>query len=154
MKNIFLILTILIVFTTNCKAQQANTSSIENLFLEQISNYPQEKIHVQTDRNMYMAGEVIWFRVHLVDALLLKQANASRYVYVELINPLENIVQRVKLIPDSTGCFYGHIQLNEALEEGNYSLRAYTRYMQNQGEDYFFCKSLYVTNPMAETILS
>lgn len=154
MKNISIILTILIIFATNSKAQQANTSSIENLFLEQISNYPQEKIHVQTDRNMYMAGEVIWFRVHLVDALLLKQANASRYVYVELINPLENIVQRVKLIPDSTGCFYGHIQLNEALEEGNYSLRAYTRYMQNQGEDYFFCKSLHVTNPMAETILS
>lgn len=76
------------------QAQEVSNDSIQNLFLEQISIYPQEKIYVQTDKSSYVSGETIWLRVHLVDALLLKQANASRYVYVELINPLANVVSR------------------------------------------------------------
>jgi hypothetical protein len=83
----------------------------------------------------------------LVDALLHKQANASRYVYMELINSDEHIVQRVKIRPDSIGCFHGHLPLDEELPEGWYVLRTYTRYMQNQGEDYFFRKAVYITNP-------
>ncbi|MGL5272549.1 MAG: MG2 domain-containing protein, partial [Phocaeicola sp.] len=121
---------------------------IESTFLKQLSLYPQEKIHVQTDRNVYTAGETIWFRAHLVDALLLKQANASRYIYLDLINPLDDIIQTIKIRPDDSGCFYGHFLLDEDLAEGSYSLRAYTRFMQNQGDDYFFYKSIYVTDPM------
>ena len=62
--------------------QSVPTDTLENLFREQLSNFPQEKIHLQTDRGIYMSGETLWFRAHLVDALMLKQANASRYVYV------------------------------------------------------------------------
>lgn len=65
-------------------------------FLQQMSHFPQEKLYLQTDRGIYMSGETLWFRAHLVDALMLKQANASRYVYVELVNPLGNLVERVK----------------------------------------------------------
>jgi hypothetical protein len=150
MKYIYIILSIGLLFCSNVKAQEIDTTSIENLFLEQLSFYPQEKIYVHTDRNVYLSGETIWFRAHIVDALFLKQANASRYIYIELINPLNDIVQRIKLKPDSTGCFYGNILLDEDLAEGNYLLRAYTRFMQNQGNDYFFHKSVYVTDPMAE----
>jgi hypothetical protein len=143
-------LCLLFICLQSVKSQEADTSSIENLFLEQLSLYPQEKIYVQTDRNTYLSGETIWFRAHLVDALLLKQANASRYVYTELINSYSDIVQRVKIRPDSAGCFHGHIRLEEELTEGWYTLRAYTRFMQNQGEDYFFRKAVYVSNPALE----
>ncbi|MBK5261680.1 MAG: hypothetical protein JJE17_03780 [Peptostreptococcaceae bacterium] len=129
-----------------------SNDSIQNLFLEQISLYPQEKIYVQTDKSSYISGETIWLRVHLVDALLLKQANASRYVYVELINPHSDIVSRVMLRSDSLGCFYGNVKLGETLPEGNYTLRSYTRYMQNLGEDYFFRKSVYVMDPLSADI--
>ena len=145
MKNLYLQLCFLLIVCNGIKAQKVDTTSIENLFLEQISNYPQEKIYVQTDRGTYVSGDTVWFRIHLVDALLLRQANASRYVYLELINPVDKLIERVKIRPDSTGCFYGQIQLNEELEEGNYSLRAYTRFMQNQGEEYFFRKTISVS---------
>lgn len=132
--------------------QSVPTDTLENLFREQLSNFPQEKIYLQTDRGIYMSGETLWFRAHLVDALMLKQANASRYVYVELVNPLGNLVERVKIRPDSLGCFYGHIPLGEDLPEGNYSLRAYTWFMQNIGEEYFPHKLIYISDPVSEAI--
>lgn len=146
MKTITLFLCIFFLFSADIQAQEVSNDSIQNLFLEQISLYPQEKIYVHTDKSSYISGETIWLRVHLVDALLLKQANASRYVYVELINPLADVVNRVMLHADSMGYFYGNVSLDETLPEGNYTLRAYTRFMQNQGEDYFFRKSVYVIN--------
>ena len=146
------VLFVMFVFGPNLKAQEPGENPIMKLFLDQISFFPQEKIYVQTDRSMYLPGETIWFRVHLVDAVFLKQANASRYVYVELTNPTNHLVERVKLRPDSTGCFYGQIQLDDELGEGDYVLRAYTRFMQNIGEDYFFTKQVYISNPISEKV--
>lgn len=146
------VLFVMFAFGANLKAQEPGENPIMKLFLDQISFFPQEKIYVQTDRSMYLPGETIWFRVHLVDAVFLKQANASRYVYVELTNPTNHLVERVKLRPDSTGCFYGQIQLDDELGEGDYVLRAYTRFMQNVGEDYFFTKQVYITNPISEKV--
>lgn len=141
------ILFLLLLLNNSVQSQQtAHTPSVEELFLEQISLYPQEKIYLQTDRSTYIPGDIIWFRAHLVDALLLKQANASRYVYIELIDPAEQVVQRVKLRPDSIGCFHGQVQLDEDLAEGDYTLRTYTRFMQKQGEAYFFNTPVRIVN--------
>lgn len=126
------------VFAQKSFTAETDSMSIGNLFLRQISVFPQEKIYIQTDKSAYVVGDTLWMRIHLVDALFLKQANASRYVYVELLNPLANVIERVMIRPDSLGYFYGHIPVDEDLPEGDYSLRAYTRFMQNLGEDYFF----------------
>jgi len=148
----FIMFLFLFALGTILKAQDSVENPLKKLFLDQISFFPQEKIYVQTDRSMYLPGETIWFRVHLVDAVFLKQANASRYVYVELTNPTSQLVERVKLRPDSTGCFYGQIQLENELGEGDYVLRAYTCFMQNVGEDYFFTKQVYISNPVSEKV--
>ncbi|WP_148226454.1 TonB-dependent receptor plug domain-containing protein [Paludibacter propionicigenes] len=151
LRSIILLFTLL-AFGAILKAQDSIDNPVKKLFYDQISLFPQEKIYVQTDKSEYLTGETIWFRAHLVDAVFLKQANASRYVYVELVNPMNHLVQRVKLRPDSTGCFYGNIETEQELGEGNYLLRAYTRVMQNIGEDYFFTKAIYIANPISERV--
>ena len=42
--------------------------------------------------------------------------------------------------------FYGHVPITEVIPEGNYTLRAYTRYMENLGGDYFFKKNIRIGN--------
>lgn len=150
--RLVLVLLALFAFGTILPAQETEENPIKKLFFDQLSLFPQEKIYVQTDRSSYLPGDTIWMRVHLVDAIFLKQANASRYAYVELINPAKGLVERVKLRPDSTGCFYGQIPLDGELGEGDYLLRAYTRFMENVGEDYFFTKQIYISNPVSEKI--
>jgi len=42
--------------------------------------------------------------------------------------------------------FYGNLPLTEYVPTGNYTLRAYTRYMENLGDDYFFKKNIRIEN--------
>jgi len=52
----------------------------KNPFLEQIRNFPQEKIHVTTDRDAYIAGDTVWLRAHCVDARRSPLTRAARLV--------------------------------------------------------------------------
>ncbi|MDR3227214.1 MAG: TonB-dependent receptor plug domain-containing protein [Prevotellaceae bacterium] len=144
------IICIIILFAYSGFGQQNgfNTDTINNHFLNQLSIAQQEKIHVHTDRSLYIQGEQIWFKIYLVDDVLHRAKFNSRYVYVELVNQQKNVAARVK-IRANNNMFYGNIDLPSNLTEGNYTLRAYTQHMQNLGEDYFFAKNIKVISPLS-----
>jgi len=121
--------------------------SIDNHFNTQISVFPQEKVYLQTDKPYYITGEKIFFRAFLLDASSNLQDTLSRYVYVELINPVDSVAQRIKIRKDSMNMFYGAIPLPEDLPQGTYTIRAYTQYMLNQGENSFFSKQVRIGDP-------
>ena len=110
---------------------------IEANLVTQLGVFPQEKIHLHTDRDYYVPGERIWLKAYVVDALTHLFPTYSRYVYIELINSGDSLISRVMLRPEND-MFYGHIFLSEIMPEGNYTLRAYTLYMENLGDGYFF----------------
>lgn len=120
---------------------------INNNIKEQLRLYPQEKIYLQNDRSSYICGETIWFRIYLLDALTHAPTHTSRYIYVELINEQSTVVSRVKIKPDENNLYHGYLKTPEDLPEGNYRLRTYTRYMVNQGDDYFYSKSIKIYEP-------
>ena len=103
--------------------------------------YPQEKLHVVTDRDLYIGGDTVWFRVFVVDAATHRQTAMSKYAYVELHNPFGEVQYRVKTI-ERDGVYTGYIPVDEDIYEGDYTLAAYTMYSENQGKDYFFRKPL------------
>lgn len=104
--------------------------------------YPQEKVYVMTDRGAYFGGDTVRFRAFLVDAASNRQkTDGSKFVYVELNDPFGQVAERVKVLRTDKG-FAGYIPLNREMADGIYTLTAYTVYMQNQGCDYFFRKSL------------
>lgn len=136
-------------------AQELPTVSADQItqnFYKQISMFPQEKIHMHTDKPNYVLGEKIWFRLFVVNAMSNFPESASRYVYTELVNPLDEVVQRVKIKPDADTLYYGHLTLADTLPSGAYTIRAYTGFMKNPGEDYFFRKAIQVGNPLAKSI--
>lgn len=109
--------------------------------------FPQEKMYVQTDKPYYISGEKIFFRAYLLDTSLHHPVYLSRYIYVELIKQeSDSACVRVQIRPKDN-VFSGHIQLPEDLAQGHYRLRAYTRYMTNLDEDFFFTRSIYIANP-------
>ena len=95
---------------------------------------------------MYAPGEKIWFKIYVVDAFTHQSPTDSRYAYVELINSSDSLIQRVMVELDDNGLFHGNVFISRFLPEGDYTLRAYTRYMENQGEDYFFKKNIRIYN--------
>ena len=115
--------------------------SIFQYFEQQLSMFPQEKIHLHTDRDLYVPGEKIWFKAYIADAASHLNTTNSHYVYVELISPADTLVNRVMILQEE-GMFHGYMPIAETVPEGDYTLRAYTRYMENLGDDYFFKKNI------------
>ena len=112
-----------------------------NPFQTQIERYPQEKLHVTTDKEDYILGDTIWLRVHSVDAATHRPVGASRYVYVELRTPDGDLQRRIKLL-NRDAVYSGYFPTQGLEREGDYTLTAYTMYMRNQGPDYFFKKQI------------
>ena len=134
-------------------ATAENTFDINDIaqyFDTQMDIFPQEKIHLHTDRNFYVPGERIFFRAYVADADTHQPSKQNRYVYVELINSNDSLVDRVMIRPADerigNGLFHGYLFLSEIIPEGNYTLRAYTKYMENLGDDYFFKKNIRIGN--------
>ena len=116
--------------------------AVQDSILKQLTSSPQEKIHLHTDRTIYIPGEKIWFKAYLVDAFTHQAPTYSQYVYAELIDASDLLVHRVMVTNDDNGLFHGFISLSGKTPAGDYTLRAYTRYMENLGDDYFFKKNI------------
>ena len=128
-----------------------------NKILAQIEKYriqyPQEKIHLHLDKPYYAIGDKIWFKAYVVNAEKNELSNLSKIIYVELINDKDSIKQSLK-IPLEMGLAWGDFILTDSLREGNYRVRAYTNWMRNFGEEYFFDKTISIGNSISNTVLT
>ena len=106
-------------------------------------NFPQEKLHITTDKSRYMAGDTIWLRAFVVNAATHEPVDASKYCYVELLNPFDSLESRIK-IKERNGVMQGYLALSPQLAEGSYTLAGYTLFMQSLDEGYYFKKRIEV----------
>jgi hypothetical protein len=111
------------------------------------SKMPVEKLYIQTDKPYYAVGDTIWFKAYLCNASLSYSPLSSR-LYVELLNDSGRVVQRMAA-PMALGISWGDIDLS-SFREGSYTLRAYTNWMRNFNNDYFFQKAFYIGNPQKQ----
>ena len=128
----------MLVMAWSCWIQAQDIQAIADRIDEQRYEFPQEKIHVMTDRGCYLAGDTIWLRAWVVDASSHRQVDASKFVYVELVAPDDSVCCRVKIHQSTDGVFDGYLPLDMELPEGRYQLNAYTMFMQSVGADYFY----------------
>ena len=143
----FIFIFIGLLYAVSVTPQQSfDVADVHANMTTQIESFPQEKIHLHTDRDSYVPGETIWFKAYLTDAATHLIPTNSRYLYAELIDSRDSLVNSVMLRP-ANGLFYGHLVLSEIVPEGIYTLRAYTRYMENMGDDYFFKKNIRIISP-------
>jgi hypothetical protein len=114
------------------------------------SRNPQEKLYLHFDRPYYAAGENLWFKAYLVDGTYHRMdSSVSKVIYVELLNSSNKILDR-KALYAPAGSSYGDFQLADTLSEGNYLVRAYTNYMKNYREEFFFQKEISILNALVK----
>ena len=105
-----------------------------------------EKLYVCTDRDIYIAGEMVWLKVYKLNRLTSTPYDLSKVVYFELLDSSDNPVNQVKILVNGTSGSAG-FRLSDTLSSGNYLVRAYTKWMLNYSEDMFFYKTLTIINP-------
>lgn len=104
--------------------------------------YSLEKLFVHTDKSYYSPGDTLWFKTYLSGIDNRNGLVRSGVLYLEILSPEETLVKRIS-IPLILGIGWGQFILQpEIFTEGNYTLRAYTNWMQNFGEEGFFTKAI------------
>jgi hypothetical protein len=108
-----------------------------------------EKIYLQLDGKVYTTDKTIWFKSIVVNADDHAPTKLSGVLYVELIGPDEKIIEK-KVIKLENGIGDGFFDLNQNYPEGLYLIRAYTKWDENFGTDFFFKEYIQVFVPSAK----
>ena len=120
--------------------QSINISQIQ----QSIADYSQwEKVYLHTDRAYYTAGGDIFFKVYVTDEKLAQNTSKSKVIYVDLVSPNHKIIE-TKIIGVEQGSGKGDFKINSTFKSGHYTIRAYTNFMRNFEDAFFFRKPIYI----------
>ena len=129
------------------EAQQVN-SEVKKLvpFIQALQdfsdNIPHEKVYLHFDNTSYYQGDNIWFKCYVVTSEQYQMSGLSKTLYVELLNPGGEIVDK-RILKIENGQCHGEFTLNHlTFYSGFYEVRAFTKYMLNFGEDVIFSRLL------------
>lgn len=110
-----------------------------------------EKIYLQTDRDVYITGEDIWFRADYYMLGNNTGNDLSKSLYIELITPLGESVARQKY-EVINGLATGKYPVPEGLLTATYMLRAYTQFQRNYPQEHFTTNLITIINPSVPLI--
>jgi len=122
-----------------------NNGPIDQEIVERLVNYswtlPQEKVYLHTDKSDYFPGEDIWYKAYLMMGPNHVPDSITGLLYVEFINSNGTIINRQSLDMNA-GLGWGDFNIPPASSPGKYILKAYTRYMMNFDQAFYFRKAI------------
>jgi hypothetical protein len=137
MKRLTYIFFVLSQFIINAQFISAQTEKVP------VSLY--ERMIIDTDREVYIAGEKVHFKLSLFQDQSFKYSGLSKYAYVILVNESgRNLLSfQVSL---SDGIYYSDFLLPDTLITGGYRLIAFTNWMRNFNPENYGLRNLIVVN--------
>ena len=123
--------------------------SFDSILHKLDSEYPQEKLYVQFDKNFYSPGETVWFKAYLFAAQ--GPSLISKTIYAELLDDQGKVLQR-KTAPVILSGAAAAFDLPTTLHSSIVYVRAYTRWMLNFDSSFLFVKALPIVTARKENI--
>jgi len=154
LKHIASISFLLILLTgKNASAQTGVNDDLVSRLRDYCTRIPYEEMYIHTDRDVYVAGEELWFTSYLFDRQTGKTSPGSSIAYFELLNPYNvPVIQKRLLISD--GICPGSTHLPDTLTPGIYTCRIYTNWMKNFLPGNAFTKNIAIVNPFRSSIFT
>ena len=117
----------------------------------QIAMPTAERLQVFTDRELYIAGEEVFFTAYSISNDLPQ--DISLILYAEIISPEGKRTSGGKFLIENKMA-HGSLLIPRDNITGNYYLRVYTKYMRNIGPwSYAYC-GIRIVNPYREDIIT
>lgn len=124
---------------------QQNLNDIQAAFHTYSNSSLTEKIFAHTDKNFYLAGEIVWFKLYVVNGDDNKLIDLSKVAYVEILDKDQRSVLQGKIsLENGTG--NGSLYIPLSFNSGVYKLRAYTNWMKNFDAAYYYEKPITIVN--------
>jgi len=105
-----------------------------------------EKIYLHVDREFYAPGDLIWLKVYQVNGYTHQLNSNYRNIFVELVSENGRIVDDLLLF-SINGQASGELK-TDTLSSGIYTIRAYTKYLENFGEEALFHKKIWISKSL------
>jgi TonB-dependent SusC/RagA subfamily outer membrane receptor len=105
--------------------------------------FPPEKAYLHLDKPYYTTGDTLWFKAYLVEGSLHRADSASAVLYVDLVNNKNGKNVALKRVMLNGGVGHGSFTLDQSIPGGSFTIRAYTNWMRNFPETFFFKKDIY-----------
>jgi hypothetical protein len=136
-------------FAIKLQAQQFTISQIKEAYTKRLDNTPKEFTYIHTDREIYIAGEELLFKVYLISYPFIDTNAISKVCYVYLCNAAGKIVQtQVLKVKDKSA--YGVLAIPKTMDNGEYYFVATTMWMQNFNNNTSHFKKISILKSIAE----
>src|SRR4051812_2402736 len=127
--------------TDNEDAQPSPAQTMAKQFTSFGKSNVQEKLFVHTDKDFYVAGEIVWYKIYYMDGTFHRPLDLSKLAYVEILDQNNRpVMQGKNALVNSMG--KGSFYLPSSINSGSFKLRAYTNWMKNTDADFFFEKTV------------
>ncbi len=103
-----------------------------------------EKVYLHIDRELFAPGDDIWFKSYLVSGINNKLISGYKNIYIQLISDSGKLITS-RLLLSKNGIAHGDFQLPLEIDDGTYTIRAFTKYLENFGEESFFHKKIVIS---------
>ncbi|MBS1509795.1 MAG: hypothetical protein JST86_03090 [Bacteroidetes bacterium] len=120
------------------KAFAAQSQTIDSALIINANNFPQEKIHLHTDREAYLPGETVWFKAYVMADDL--PSTISTNFYADLFNASGILIEH-KIMPMVNASADGFFTLPDTTAAG-YTIKAYTAWMLNFDTAFVYTKTI------------
>ncbi len=102
-----------------------------------------ESVYVHTDKETYLSGEILWFKMYVLESKSFKISKLSKLGHLRLVDSEGQEVYKtvVDLDEEKGGSFY----IPATIGEGDYGIEASTSVSSAAGQSYF--KKIRVINP-------
>ena len=112
-----------------------------------------EKLYLQFDKPYYGLNDTLWFKAYLLNANYLVPSVKSGFIYADILSDGGKVVKQYRF-PVGDGLTWGNIGLDDKeFTPGTYTIRAYTNWMRNYGDDGFFTRQFYISNAGESSLL-
>ena len=115
-----------VLFTTAmAQSDGSNTDSVGNIYKTFIQQAGKEKVVLQTDRKIYLAGEKIWFKAFALNTASNRLSLSTNNLFTDLVDDQDSVIAKLVLNNHElrTG---GAFILPDSIRSGFYWIRAYT----------------------------
>jgi TonB-dependent SusC/RagA subfamily outer membrane receptor len=100
-----------------------------------------EKAYLHFDKPYYNAGDTLYFKAYVTLGEQHVLSKLSGILHVDLIDPADSLLKTISL-QLVNGLAAGDFNLSNALPGGTYRIRAYTKWMLNNGQADFFDRQI------------
>jgi hypothetical protein len=138
MKQLILFVLFFQIFFTSIIYASGNDS------LKTTNSILYEKIYLHIDRELFAPGDDIWFKSYLVSGINNRLIPGYKNIYIQLISD-SGVVVANQLLLSRDGTAHGDLKLSETIADGNYTIRAFTKYLENFGVESYFHKKIVIS---------